>query len=420
MCEIQIIQKLGKEKINTSDIGEFFKMMCFGSMHNNDAFGVFNDKIMFKKKGAFDASKLDEHELINSNFIIGHNRLSTGWYNIKSVNKNKKNNIPDISKSKKTTCPAKWNRSMSWVDNLSNIFLPTCGWGMVGLGWGGMKDEEIGEGRDRNRNHHPFKLGDFILIHNGTISNAQSLHNKYNFKTNIDTDSYIILELIDYFFKRSNVKNRVKRIAGAIQDTCEKINGGYSVVLYDKRGKSTFYFKNASTSFSLCKYGDKILCGSTSRDNLDYLYFGMDREDIYIKNKRVYLITSDVTSPVVDVTYKKYKLPEAKTLYAILSNKLRYEDKIRKLDIFLEKKLGFIPLYEFTFMGHLKIARNNDFEIKEKIYNIVKKPKKRFGWYIIKASDVKSLNKLKKKGKKKIKAKKVRRVKLNKVKGGKK
>lgn len=51
MCEIQIIQKLGRENINKADLGEFFKMMCFGSMHNSDAFGVFNQKTMFKTEG---------------------------------------------------------------------------------------------------------------------------------------------------------------------------------------------------------------------------------------------------------------------------------------------------------------------------------------------------------------------------------
>ena len=151
------------------------------------------------------------------------------------------------------------------------------------------------------------------------------------------------------------------------------------------------------TSFSFCKYGDSILCGSTSFENLNYIYFGMDREDIHIKNKRVYLITSDKTSPIVDVSPKKYKLPKSKTLYDILVNVMDYEEKRRNIDMFLKKNLGFIPWYEFSLNGHLKIARNNAFGMKEKIYNIVDNPRKRFGWYVIKAFDVKPLVEPKKK-----------------------
>lgn len=328
----------------------------------------------------------------------------------------------------------KWDWSLNWANNLSNIFLANYPPGVIGLddegddnGVDGFADNVDAEEEsevmedggykyyDENRNHHPFKLGGFTLIHNGVISNAQSLHNEYNFRTNISTDSYIILELIDYFFKRSSIKDRIKRISTAIQDTCEKLKGRYSVVLYDKKGKNTFYFKNSMTSFSFCKYGDSILCGSTSYENLKYVYFGMDRENIHIKNKRVYLITSSKTSPVVDVSPREHKSAESKTLYDILLDEVDYEEKIRKMDIFLEKSLGFLPYYEFSLKGHLKIAGNNTYGIKEKIYSIVDKPRKHFGWYIIKASDVKPLVKVKK-----IKVKKIK-VKLKKsMKGGKK
>lgn len=410
-----------------ADVGEFFKMMCFGSMHNNDAFGVFNHNTMFKKTGAFDASKLDEYDLTRENFIVGHNRFSTEWTKVRDLNEDENYSIGGflpISKSKSTIRrSAKWDWSISWGANLSNIFLETHRIGIVSL------DDELpdtkedvinDEDYDYNRNHHPFKLGDFTLMHNGMISNAQKLHNEYNFQTTISTDSYVILELIDYFFKKSNIKDRVKRISMAIQDTCDKLKGGYSVVLYDKRGKNKFYFKNAIKPFSLCKYGDSVLCGSTSHKNLDYLYFGMEKEEILIKNKRVYLITSDKTAPVIDVTSNKRKSSESKTLYDILSNESDYEEKIQKLDVFLEKALGYIPLYYFTLKGHLKIARNNTHGIKEKIYNIVEKPRKRFGWYIIKPSDVEPKSKIRvTKVKKVVKAKKGK-VKLNTMKGGKK
>lgn len=412
MCQIQIIQKLGKEKINKLDIGEFFKMMCFGSMDNNDAFGVFNNNYMFKRKGAFNASKLDEDDLIRSNFIIGHNRFSTSydvtmWTNNIGI-------MPRISEIKKTSRvrPMKWDWSSSFQDNMSNIFLPNCQCGLVDVG-----DEKNINNKvvpvikkkitydDINRNHHPFELGCFTLIHNGTISNVHNLQNKYNFHTTIETDSYIILELINYFFKRSRIRNRIKRISAAIKKTCSKLRGSYSVLLYDNKGKNTFYFKNMFTSFYLCKYGEDILCGSTVDENLDYLYFGLDRQDIDIRSKRIYLITSDKVSPVVDVT--------PSSTYSSISwknilDKSDFMDMEERVCVFLKKQLGFLPYYKITWSGNLKISRNNTYGIREKICKIVENPKERFGWYIIKSSDINPMIKKRKK------------IKLDKLKGGKK
>lgn len=419
MCEIQIIQKLGENKIDRADMGEFFKMMCFGSMGNNDAFGFFNNDTTFKQSGAFDASKINEYDLTDSSFIVGHNRLSTGCVErVPIVNKKKvRAKLPPISQNKKTLIrrPASWNWSNSFADNMFNIFIPTCGWGRVYL----ENDIDIVPEEvplyDDNQNNHPFELGDFLLVHNGIISNAQALCEKYNFKGAITTDSYIILELIEYFFKKDKkkmgVNNRINRISMAIQKTCEKLHGGYSVVLYDKATKKTFYFKNIFQSFHLCKYGDKVLCGSTAKDNLDYLYFGMGKERISIKSSRVYLITSDIKNPVVDITQRIFKQVRTKVLYNILLKENDFIKKTNKVEDFLGRTLGYIPLYKFTRKGDLKIATNNLYGIKESIYRIVEKPRKRFGWYVIKVSDIQP--KLKKKSTKK-------QIKLYKLKGGKK
>ena len=402
MCEIQIIQKLGKEKISKADLGEFFKMMCFGSMNNNDAFGVFNRSIAVKYNGAFNPSKLNECDLIDEDFIIGHNRLSTEYSNIK-------NSRPSLVGCKSTSiCPPKvWNWARSFGDNMSNIFLPT-----QGLGVTHFSDEEdkenFYEDSNHNRNNHPFELGGFTLIHNGVIYNAQDIYERYNFRTNITTDSYIILKLIDYYFNKSTIKDRVRRITTAIQRSCKELHGGYSVVLYDKNSKKTFYFKNMFASFHLCKYGDKILCGSTSRSNLDYIYFGEERENILMKSDRVYLLTSDVKHPVVDVTLPLFKPLRSRVLYNILTSNGNPVEKINKLDRFLESSFGFIPLYGFTRKGDLKIATNNADGIKEKIHMLTKNPKRWFGWYVIKISDIKPVIKKRKK------------VKLKKLKGGKK
>ena len=407
MCEIQLIRKLGKEKIDRADMGEFFKMMCFGSMGNNDAFGVFNHNTVFKKGGAFDASGLDEHSLTNGNFIIGHNRHASEWSNVNTPIEIERDNPSGIfsvgiPKSTRYATFSKWNWSIGMKENMYNIFLSTQRLGLIHLDSEGegfeddslqLEDQDKNRivnyvGSDKERNHHPFEIGDFKLIHNGTIINSQELHDKYRFQTTINTDSYIILELIVYFFKNSHIKDRVRRISSAIQSTCKELEGKYSVILYDKKGRNTIYFRNFLASFSLYKYGDNILCGSTSPENLNYLYFGMEKKNISIKSNRVYLITSNERTPVIDITLNNNNVGSGSVLYDILSKKEEKSIRIRKTETFLKEELGFIPSYKFAINGALKIATNNTDDIKEKINKIVKDPIRRFGWYIIKASDV--------------------------------
>jgi len=174
MCEIQIIQKLGKEKITKMDIGEFFKMMCFGSMHNNDAFGVFNHKYIVKKNGSFNASKLNENKLMKNNFIVGHNRFSTGWSKIENVydveDEDKRIDI-SLNKSTNKIYPATWNWSCSILDNMTNIFLPTRGFRMpiIKEGYKKYREKIVTYNKmDINRNNHENKFTSNIIINTPT------------------------------------------------------------------------------------------------------------------------------------------------------------------------------------------------------------------------------------------------------------
>jgi len=237
MCQINLIKKLGKEKTNEVDVNEFFKLLCFGSRNNPDAFGIFNSKSFFKKTGMFDSSKFKNNWLLGKSFFVGHNRLSTSIW-------------------KRTT---------------------------------GVK------------NHHPFNLGAFLLVHNGHISNHKKLRKRYNIKSEIKTDSYIILALINKFFKLARGE-RKKRVITAIQKTTKEIVGSYSVVLYDSKAKNLYYFKNFMTSFVFCKYDDKVLVGSTNHLNLSLIYFNYkERELFYPEDNKIYMITSNSDIPIKKV-----------------------------------------------------------------------------------------------------------------------
>lgn len=98
--------------------------------------------------------------------------------------------------------------------------------------------------KDKN-NSQPIANDKLVLVFNGEIYNYDSIKNFLKIETPI-TDSYLILNLIDYFYKNDLLK--------AIQDSINLIDGDYSFAVFDgdnlaitrdKIGvKPLFYSKN--------------------------------------------------------------------------------------------------------------------------------------------------------------------------------
>lgn len=236
MCQIHFIYN--KQGIDNKDLDELTKLLCFGSLSKNrDAWGIFNNKKIIKKSGEFNPEFID-NSLINGKFLIGHNRLSTS----------------DVGP----------------ILEIGKLFKRE-----------GKKDKEI--------QHHPFKIGDLTIVHNGIITNASSLFKKYDLKTQIRTDSYIIIHLIDYYLKLSNKENRRLKMIDAIQKTSKKIQGWYSVILYDKKDDTLYYFRSEYTYFHFNLSND-ILIGSTEKINLDYIYTKEQKKHIIPKKNTIYII----------------------------------------------------------------------------------------------------------------------------------
>jgi hypothetical protein len=332
MCQIQIIKKLDGSKIKKKDIEEFNKLMCFGSMRNDDAFGLFTNNYVFKNKGKFNTSFYNEKDLCNGDFIVGHNRFSTSGFE------------------------TKWEEEepVKVPMTFGNILISSVPFG-VGSYLLEKERKKIKPKKDINRNHHPFVKNNFVLMHNGIISNADRLRTKYNINSDITTDSYVILCLIDYYFNKSEKYNRMDKIVEAIGKTTMELDGGYSVFLYDQVENLLFYFKNYSTEFSFYKYDNKILCGSTAEKNLDYVYFD-SREGVRINidSNKVYLITNNPEKPIKEVGSFKEK---AGFFFSWFSN--TKEDR-GMLGEFFKENLGFIPEYKICDNGWIKIRKTEE------------------------------------------------------------
>ena len=138
--------------------------------------------------------------------------------------------------------------------------------------------------------HHPFELKDFTLVHNGIINNAKQLFKRYKIQTPIKTDSYAILHLIWHYFEKSQEEDRQERILDAIQKTTQKLDGWYSIVLYDKKDNKLYYFKDFITNFNFCIINKSFLIGSTHGLNINYSYIGTNKTNFTPKENTIYLL----------------------------------------------------------------------------------------------------------------------------------
>lgn len=348
MCQIQFIKHLDNKKISDKDIENMYRLMTLGSQRNNDASGFFTEKYMFKQGGRFNAREIDEKQLRKGKFIVGHNRFSTSFYEGDK-------GVPTIPY---------FNPYMSYMPIVplrekstrqSNTKLKA-----------GSSPE-----KDKNKNHHPFKLGDFVLCHNGVISNAGYLKLKYKIKTDIKTDSYIAIALISHFFKLSTEATRLNKIIDAIEKTEKELVGSYSIFFYDLKLKNLFYFKNPATDFNFQLIDDNILTGSTEKRNLKYTYFKGSHVTLEIEDDTLYLVGSSASKPL-KVLKKFNNVNVLKKAINFISISQGDEAEIKELEKLFLDKIGKVPRYRLTMEGDVIIYLDHDYTLIAKIKEITR------------------------------------------------
>ena len=173
-----------------------------------------------------------------------------------------------------------------------------------------------------NKNNHPFETANIMLVHNGIISNHDSLKGDFSLKYKEDTDSAIIPHLLETYLTIPD-----NDIVTSIKEVAESLQGSYSVMLLHKPSGRIFYFKNSSTSFMFMKAitptGKMSLYGSTKSDNLMKVY-GWEKDGIFN----------------VDTLKKRaFAEPESGVIYEIT-----------------KKDLGVTKIDEFTPLTYIRTA----------------------------------------------------------------
>ena len=215
---------------------------------------------------------------------------------------------------------------------------------------------------DRNYNNHPFKLNDFIMVHNGIISNDEELRKKFKIKSKIETDSYVILWLINHFFNKSKRKSRVKKMKDAIKKTTKKIDGSYSVFVYDKEGCDLYYFRNSNTDFSFCLLDNKILVGSTTENNLKHIY--LNKKYIFdsdLFNERVFKETEEETIYLINDEVIIKEIGKFEEVYNWYSSEITEEEEKELKD---KRNMGGYDFYnkEYGIYGNYadKVVKDSE------------------------------------------------------------
>ncbi len=247
MCEIHVVKRFDGN-LNQEDTKEFEKLMCFGSMGNSDAWGLFNSKYSIKNAESFNPPKGTMDNLLNDNWVVGHNRYATG------------------------SLSTRWNDKEGFIT-----------------------------AKHENKDNHPFKLNTLTLVHNGVIWNDIAIREKFKIQSDIKTDSFVIIWLIDYYFNKFKHKQDKKSaLIKAIQHTTILLHGTYSIFLYEKELDLLLYFKESVTSFAFKRMKNNILVGSTVENNFEYTFFNTKTKDIiYPEHKIIYQITNDFSNPLV-------------------------------------------------------------------------------------------------------------------------
>lgn len=115
--------------------------------------------------------------------------------------------------------------------------------------------------RSRNYNNHPWcecvKNCRFALAHNGVLYNDNELQEKYHFKSRIQTDSYVAVQLL----KMKNILN-----FDSLRFMAETIEGSFSFNLLDNR--NNIYLVKGDSPISLIHFPVKGVYIFASTDSI--------------------------------------------------------------------------------------------------------------------------------------------------------
>ena len=95
---------------------------------------------------------------------------------------------------------------------------------------------------EQDENNQPVFSDDISIVHNGIVVNYQKILNDFNLKLSSELDSEIIVLLLDYYLKNSNINE-------ALPQTIENLSGEVSIAGTYKKGEYFFLYTNTGSIY---------------------------------------------------------------------------------------------------------------------------------------------------------------------------
>lgn len=197
-------------------------------------------------------------------------------------------------------------------------------------------------------NTHPFMSdnGNFVLVHNGIIENANELKKELthkNFKS--DTDSEVIVNLLEDIYE----KNKKMDMLQILSKTFTKLKGYWSLLIYKVDEPNNMYVSRNQTPLVIGFNHNEIHLSSDSDTFAEYVekYFEMDNLDILrlsYNPKKNTVNTSD---------FNKYKLLKVEKTTIVCDSPKPYK-------YWLEKEIYEQPKEINNFLIRNNIYVNNN------------------------------------------------------------
>ncbi|MCH7534156.1 MAG: hypothetical protein IH948_00120 [Bacteroidetes bacterium] len=128
----------------------------------------------------------------------------------------------------------------------------------------------------------PFQNKEFILIHNGVITEMEEDNH---------SDTYVFFKKFIKYFNTSTKTTRDQKIVDSIKETVDPLTtGSYSIAIYDKTTKNLYYFRNYYAAINLYM-NPNFYYITTSYDNDSFLnMFDLEFKEVELKEYVIYKI----------------------------------------------------------------------------------------------------------------------------------
>lgn len=204
---------------------------------------------------------------------------------------------------------------------------------------GHCRKTSIGSSKD-NSNNHPIKVGNIVGIHNGTLTNHDTVFEKLDCKRDGDVDSEAIIRML-HFYTRKGTDPFTPEM---LKEVCLRLQGTYSVIAYnaDNPNQVATFRDGRPAHVALVRPLNLLLMASDEAYIKQVLYRYNKHSKIYLsrikfpilmKNDIDYKNMADDTCAVFDLTNKVDKDTTVDDLFE--------DEKVPRLDKIWKKTITY-------------------------------------------------------------------------------